>query len=288
MHAGWNFLAKRRRPTAAFFLAANIIATACLLPALIYYRAKIPAVPASVWAMAGITGAMLAMYYASLAGAYRTGDLSIAYPLTRSLSVIMVALVSLALGKGHQISCQCMFGIALVVAGCGMLPVKAFRRWRVRDYLSAVCMLAALAAVGSAGYSMVDDAALRRLRLPTGPAMTPAESTIVYLTLEGVSASLWLGCYVALSGRERRSLRQLTRTARRDAALTGVIIYLTYALVLGSMAFVKNVSYVVAFRQISIAVGAILGLVLLREPRYLPKLLGVALTFAGLILVAAG
>jgi uncharacterized membrane protein len=42
---------------------------------------------------------------------------------------------------------------------------------------------------------------------------------------------------------------------------------------------------VAAFRQLSIPLGAVLGMVLLKEPHYLPKLIGVAIVFLGLILV---
>ena len=54
------------------------------------------------------------------------------------------------------------------------------------------------------------------------------------------------------------------------------------------MGFVTNVSYVVAFRQISIPLGALVGVFALKEPRYRPKFAGVLIMFAGLILVGIG
>jgi hypothetical protein len=44
---------------------------------------------------------------------------------------------------------------------------------------------------------------------------------------------------------------------------------LAYSLVLIAMSFAKNISYVVAFRQLGIPIGAILGMVILKEPMYL-------------------
>ena len=70
--------------------------------------------------------------------------------------------------------------------------------------------------------------------------------------------------------------------------VTGVVIMATYGLVLASMAYVTNVSYVAAFRQLSIPIGAILGITLLHEPRYLPKLIGIGIVCIGLILVGIG
>ena len=80
----------------------------------------------------------------------------------------------------------------------------------------------------------------------------------------------------------------MLRTNARYAALTGMAIYLTYALVLISLAFVENVSYVVGFRQLSIPVGATLGLLVLKEPPHPPKLAGVTIMFIGLMLLAMG
>ena len=68
----------------------------------------------------------------------------------------------------------------------------------------------------------------------------------------------------------------------------GIGIYLAYGLVLISMAYVSDVSYVVAFRQLSVPLGALVGVWLLRERRSIPKALGVALAFAGVLLVGAG
>jgi uncharacterized membrane protein len=51
------------------------------------------------------------------------------------------------------------------------------------------------------------------------------------------------------------------------------------------MAHVTNVSYIAAFRQLSIPFGAMLGIIVQKEPLYRPKLVGTGVAFAGLILV---
>ena len=54
------------------------------------------------------------------------------------------------------------------------------------------------------------------------------------------------------------------------------------------MNYVANVSYVAAFRQLSIPLGAIFGMTLLNEPRYLPKKTGITAIFIGLVLAGIG
>ena len=68
----------------------------------------------------------------------------------------------------------------------------------------------------------------------------------------------------------------------------GIGIYLTYSLALISMAFVTNVSYVVAFRQLSIPLGVMLSVWLLKEPAHIPKLVAVVVMLLGLIFVGTG
>ena len=59
-----------------------------------------------------------------------------------------------------------------------------------------------------------------------------------------------------------------------------------YILVLLAMHFVTNVSYVQAFRQMSLPLGAFLGIAFLKEKATSPKLAGLTLIVGGLIAVA--
>lgn len=52
------------------------------------------------------------------------------------------------------------------------------------------------------------------------------------------------------------------------------------------MRFVSNVSYIQAFRQLSLPFGVLAGIFLLREPRYPVKLCGIGMVILGLVLVS--
>ncbi len=288
MHAGWNVLGKREHPSTAFFFLATVVGTVLLLPAGIGYGLALLHIPVRVWCFAALSGLFQGGYFAALAGAYRAGHMSIAYPLARSLPTLLVLAVTLLMGRGAQVSGLCMMGIVLVATGCLLLPMRHFSDLRPRNYLNASCLFALLAAVGTTGYSMVDDEALRLLRNTPGLPGGDSLRTLVYYNLESVSATAWLGLFVGLRAEGRAGLRRALRTSLAPAWWTGAAIMLTYALVLIAMAHVSNVSYVVAFRQLSIPLGALLGVVLLKEPGHPPKILGVAILSAGLILVALG
>ena len=57
-----------------------------------------------------------AIYFFGLAGAYRTGEMSVAYPLARSLPVLLVPAASLALGRGGQIGAAALVATAVGLA----------------------------------------------------------------------------------------------------------------------------------------------------------------------------
>ncbi|KAF0106351.1 MAG: hypothetical protein FD146_2617 [Anaerolineaceae bacterium] len=287
-HAFWNFLGKRKNPQAAFFLMASIASAVILSPLLVIFRDGLTAIPPAVWGLIAATGAVQALYYIFLAAAYRTGDLSHAYPLARSLPVVFVALISVLLGRGGQIQPLAYVGFAAVTAGCIFLPMPRFSDVHPRHYRHKWVLFAMLAAVCITGYTLLDDQSLRMLRsLPETP-LTPLGWVLLFGELEAVSISLFFTIFLFSWGPERRALMQARGPEWKTAALMGVIITATYGLVLLAMAYVSNVSYVFAFRQLSIPIGAALGMLVRKEAATPPKLAGIALVVLGLILAAVG
>jgi drug/metabolite transporter (DMT)-like permease len=288
VHAGWNFIGKSRYPTPAFFLIASAVGAMLLAPVFLADLSRLGLFPATVWMWLLLTGGCQAIYYVGLAGAYRNGDMSVVYPLARSYPVLVVLAVTLVLGQRHAVSARAVLGVLLVVGGCLILPKRRFQEFRWRDYWNKAALMALLAACGSAGYSMIDDHTLRILRTRTDLNLSAARASLLYGGLEYWSTSVLLLLFVLLQRREREALSNDWRTGRRQAALMGIGICLAYTLVLVSMAFARNISYIVAFRQLSIPMGAILGVVFLHEPRHSPKAVGIVMMCIGLILVASG
>ena len=284
-HAGWNFISKKQHPTLAFYLMANNVGVLLVLPILFPYWDKISLIPVFVWICLNCSGFFLAAYMAALAGAYRNGDMSIAYPLARALPVIFVTVITMILGLGKMLSVWFIVGAALIVAGCIIVPIQNLHRIQIRDYMNLCCLLSVLAAVCISGYTMIDHEALACLRnLPDRP-FGPVDATLVYMALEGISCSVWKGIGVIASQREREAFFVVIRDYKMAAAITGIGIYLTYGLVLASMNYVTNVSYVAAFRQLSIPLGALMGIIFLVEQPYRVKIFGVVSIFVGLVMV---
>ena len=290
MHALWNFVSKRRSPSLAFFFITAVSAAVIMSPLLIIHRQTLLLIPIFVWGLILATGIAQTIYFFGLAGAYKQGDISLAYPLARALPVLLIAAISLMWGKNGDISRLGLAGMALITLGCIILPLPHFQKVRPRDYLSIVTLMALIAAIGTTGYTLIDDQALRRLREIADIQLSNSEITLLFISLQTMSTAVMLGIGTLLYHPERRLLKGVlqNRALIITGLVTGLVIMATYGLVLTSMAYVSNVSYVAAFRQLSIPIGAVLGLTLQREPRYLPKLIGIGIVSVGLVMVGTG
>ncbi len=288
LHAGWNILSKHEHPTVSYFILANFLGCFLFLPIVFKYSQIYFTVLLHVWIYVVISGCFLALYFASLAKMLQSGDLSTSYPLLRASPVIFVVIISFGLGEEKGISSQCIGGIFLVAIGCFLLPMQRFRDLRIGNYVNKTSGFAILAALGTVGYSMVDDRALKILRHTYPIDLSNFHLTVLYAFSQSVCLTICLLLFVLLQRGHLKELSRAFRSQKKKAALTGVMIYLTYTLVLISMASVDNVSYVVAFRQLSIPLGALAGVFILGESCHQPKIAGICVLLVGLLLVSTG
>lgn len=215
--------------------------------------------------------------------------MSIAYPLVRSSGTVLVLLVSLALGRVDQIGPACIAGVVLVATGGLVLPVESVTEWNLKRILQPSSVFAMLGAAGMCGYSIVDSQALSILKSTIDASVQSNPWwPLLYAFYEGITASVWLAMYVVFRRRERKSFGESVKGHLLAGLLTGMGIHIAYSLVLAAMLYARNVSYVVAFRQLGIPLSATLGIVVLREPRYTNKYVGLAIMLTGLVMVALG
>ena len=287
-HAGWNLFSKKDHPSTASFLLANVFGTFLVLPLLIVGRDQVFEIIRQLWPLLLLTGFFQALYFFGLAWAYKRGELSVAYPLARSLPALMVTIVVFLFGRGESIGNAVLFGIVLIITGGFLIPLNSFREFSLQRYKSIAVVAALLAAAGTAGYSLTDDLALDIIR--GSRPVTLRENFLIgfyYIGLQQVTTICWQALVVLPSWQERRIFRQ--QIARPiSSMIKGAGILITYALVLISMGYVANVSYVVAFRQLSIPLGLIFGILFLKELVCGPKITAVILLFAGVVLVGLG
>lgn len=288
IHVSWNLVGKRNASRVSFFGLANFFGMLLLLPVFLIYGRSVMQIPKPVWLWLAATGFFEAVYYASLAKAYQHGEMSLAYPLARAFPILIVAAATALFGRGERLSSLALMGMLLVFFGCVMVPLENPGRVRLYDYFNPATGLALLAAAGTAGYSMVDDQALRLLRELPQTHMPAFTAALIYIFWQAVSAVVFLSPLCCFRKRDRDELGEIVRTSARSALWMGVGIYAGYILVLVAMAFARDISFVVAFRQVSIPLGTLLGVVLLKEKAYPMKFIGSGIIFMGLLMVGIG
>ncbi len=281
LHASWNFISKRQAASVAFFVVSTLAAGIIFFPSVILYWNDLKNVPALFWVFVMVTGFFEMIYFLGLSKAYSLGDMSLAYPLIRALPILLVACISMALGRGDALSTLGLLGMFLVTLGCLILPLQSFTAWQPQNYFNQAMPWILLAATGVTGYTLIDDLALKQLRV----LVSVVPSTLIYSSLQGLSTALFIWIYLRLF---ERSMPTLTARVIPVAVVTGLMISATYGLTLAALAFVKDVSYANAFRQLSIPLGAMLGMIIAKEPAYKPKLLGIVIMVLGLMLTAMG
>lgn len=284
-HALWNLLSKKRNPSIAFFLFSLFGAGIFLSPVLIYYRTKVVLLPPQFWNLLVATAFAQALYFIGLAGAYRRGDISLAYPIARAIPVVCVACYSLYIGEADQITTLALVGMALVAIGCVLVPMNSFRNIRLGNYLNLCFLFIVMAGLGTTLYTIIDDQALGLLRTDSDLGLSAMTAALLYISLQTVATIVPMSLATVCSA---LALRRFVIIAKKDvlySMLAGVVIACTYLLVLTSMAFVTNVSYVAAYRQLSIPLAAVAGMTMLGESMYPPKAVGILLLVVGLVMV---
>ena len=287
MHASWNLFSKSQSPTIGFFQLATLGTVFWFSPVVLTTTDLIADISPILWGLLLVAGLFQAIYYCGLAGAYARGALSIAYPLARSFPLLIVAALTFTVGRGSDLSPNAILGMMLIVSGACILPMNSIRDFKISNYINTSCAFALIAAIGTAGYSFIDDIGMNLLKHIPGQA-ADWRRALLYLVLECIFTALWLQVLMQFTQQSTTHFRKTWRSLIKPAFLAGLTIGATYGIILLAMTHAKNVSYIVALRQLSIPLGTIMGVLILKEKGSLPRFVGVAILFIGLVLVAVG
>ncbi|TKB07782.1 multidrug DMT transporter permease [Desulforhopalus sp. IMCC35007] len=287
MHASWNLFSKRQSPTIGFFQLATLGTVVWFSPIFIITTDLVAEITFSLWTILLVAGFFQAIYYTGLASAYARGALSIAYPLARSFPLLILMALTLITGRGSDLSTLAVIGFIAIVTGALLLPMNSFADFRLVNYFNSSSAFAILAAIGTAGYSFVDDIGMNQLKLVPNEAEGWVRA-MLYLVLECIFTAFWLQILMQFTKKSTAHFLSSWRSLLKPALLAGFAIGATYGIILLAMTHSKNVSYVVGLRQLSIPIGTIMGVLILKEKGSAPRFFGVGVLFIGLVLVAIG
>lgn len=283
LHAGWNLLAKKSKMTPAFY---TILCTICAFfwwHTVLWTPLEISELPLRFWLCLAGSIASDVLYCFGLSAAYNRLEMSTAYPMIRALPLLFIALLTTVLGLGAPLSLAAVTGMVVVFAGCLLMPLTDLTHFRWQNYLNKDILFVILVALGTTGYTIFDSQAIRTITESVSGISKPMISLTYYAT-RVITLTITLWCLVLLSPAGRAVVRDVWIRRDRTALYAGLFASCSYVLVLLSMGYVTNVSFVQVFRQMGMLIGVALGIFLLKEKCTLPKIIGVTLIVLGLIL----
>lgn len=276
LHAVWTALIKESRDPLAF----NLLQTLPFLPLVLGLLAVLDlgAIPRDVWLLLLASSVIHAGYVFWMARALERAELSLVYPIMRSTPAFL-PLVAVPL-LGETISAQGALGIAVAVAGVWLLHARGEPRWR--RFGAPGMGFAWLVLLATVAYSLTDKAAMAQLS--RGEWREPVPRSLVYFLLLGIGHSACVAPFVLRRTSPRALLAQGRAEWRRILLAAGGTTA-SYTLILEALRFAP-VSYVATVRQVSVLFAVAIGSLWLKERPNRARLVGAALTVAGVVLVS--
>jgi len=263
-HAGWNALIKvgldPLSTTTLISLGAGLVALT-LVPLV-----GVPAWAAWPWLIASVIVHLC--YFASLIESYRTGDLGQVYPIARGSAPLMTAAATTVF-IGEKLSLIGWTGILLLVAGVLLLSARGGRELAEVD--RRAIGFALFTALTICAYSVVDGIGARLSANPN------AYSVWLFIGI----AFVMLPYAIYRDGPD--VIPAMRRFWRRGFA-GGALQLLSYGIAIWAMT-AAPIAIVATLRETSVLFGAVIAVVVLKEPLRAARIVAACLIVCGLILI---
>lgn len=275
IHASWNLLAKRAASVGPVFVFAyNLVACVAYAPWVIWLLAQ----GGIDWTGAGIgfvllSGLIHLAYSLCLQRGYQVADLSVVYPVARGTGP-MLSTIGAFLILGERPAGMALIGLVLVVAGIVLIATQGRLAAFTRPGGQAGVRWGTATGGLIASYTVVDAYAVKVLGI--APVVLDWFANLLRFLL-------LLPLVLANPRRALHSMRGHWWTALG----VGLLSPLSYILVLAALATGAPLSLVAPMREMSMMVGALMGMLILREAVGPWRLAGCGVLIAGVILLSA-
>jgi drug/metabolite transporter (DMT)-like permease len=263
-HAGWNALIKVGLDPLS---TTTLISIGSGLVALFFLPVfGVPAWAAWPWLIASVV--IHLFYFAALIESYRTGDLGQVYPIARGSAPLMTAAAT-TMFVGEQLSLVGWSGIVALVAGVFLLSAHGGRELARIDRRAVGFAL--ITALTICTYSVVDGIGARLSANPN-------------------AYSLWLFVGIALVMlpyalyRDGGAIIPAMQMYWRRGFTGGALQVLSYGIAIWAMT-VAPIAIVATLRETSVLFGAVIAVVVLKEPLRAVRIAAALLIVCGLVLI---
>jgi drug/metabolite transporter (DMT)-like permease len=263
-HAAWNAAVKKGIDPFAGTVAISVGAALVSAPLLVL--TGLPAVAASPWVVASVL--IHLVYFAALIESYRAGDMGQVYPIARGSAPLLTAGAS-ALLVGEHIGVIAWSGIVLLVSGVVLMSLRGGRDIARLDRRAVAFALGT--AITICAYSVTDGIGARL----AGNA--DAYSLALFL---GIGPVMLVYALARRGGAVLPAMRGVWGTG-----LVGGALQLgSYAIAIWAMT-VSPIAIVAALRETSVLFGALIAVIVLREPLRTMRVAAAVVIVVGLALI---
>lgn len=263
LHASWNFIAKKTSGNLYVIYIGLLISCVFIFPFFVSYFSLDHFFFAFLYILA--TGILHAIYFFFLCKAYEHGDISVVYPIARGCGIAGTALIAYLFSM-ETLSSLGVAGIISVTIGTILVGLKI----RHQKYPLKGIVYALIVGLTIAGYSVVDKTAVGTI------------NPIVYIYSMAFGTTFFLTPFILVG--KRQELIHAWKELKQYCFIIGLGSMGTYLIILFTFQMAK-VSYVVATRELSVAIGAFFGIKILKEPYSLRKIVGIICIILGMIII---
>ena len=265
-HAGWNASIKRTLDPLATTVLIAVGAAVNALPVIPFVGW--PVLASWPWLIASIV--IHLFYFAGLIECYRVGDLGQVYPIARGAAPLMTATMT-TIFVGERLGLYGWGGIAMLAAGVLLLSLRGGRELAKLDRVAVGFAL--FTAVTVCAYSVVDGIGARL----AGPGKATAYSTVLFVGIAPVVVAY------ALVRRGSAVLPQMVPFWRIGLG-GGALAVISYSIAIWAMT-VAPIAVVAALRETSVLFGAVIAVIVLKEPLRAVRIAAALLIVCGLVLI---
>jgi len=281
-HATWNLLLKKDKSGVASYIMMCLPVAFIWLNVQFWTPVHVFQLPAEFWTFLILSVAADLLYAHALFASYSRMDMISAYPMMRSLPIIMTMIITSVFSLGAKLTTTACLGMLIVFCGCLMMPLKVFGDFNFRQYCSKNMLFIILVAAGTTGYTIFDSLAQHALTAHLNDTVSKTIQSITYYSTRCIALNISLQLAGWLNPSTRATMLPTIQKHWKTFLWAGLCASLTYCLVLIAMNYVTNVTYVQVFRQLGLPIGMLAAAVFLKEKCTTPKLCGVILILSGL------
>ena len=273
-HASWNILIKKSS-NPALFISLMALSTTVLIFPIAIYKLLFNAPNPTGFFLIGLTWIFHLGYFTFLGQSYNRSNLNIVYPISRGFGLILIQTFSILILR-ESITSTALLGSSIIIIG--ILGVGFFEISQIfnllrkkRKIIDQSIFFTFLTGITIACYSFIDK---------KGSSEVDPFLYVFFINTAGIGTLIPI-----LHRYSTQKTKSFFINHWKSLISASLLQYFGYTLIIICYSF-SPLSYISAFREVSLIIGIFLGYFILKEDLTIPKMLGTLLIILGALLIA--